>query len=112
MSKRTVPDELATVHATVRQAIVDRQQLLFVYEGHRREVCPHSLGWKENRLACFAFQFAGGSRTPLPPDGEWRCFHLDRMTEVHSRTGPWRTGPAIHLNSSCIDYFEASVESG
>lgn len=112
MSKRTVPDDLAPVYATIHGAIVDRQQLLFTYEGFEREVCPHSLGWKESRLACFAFQFAGGSRTTLPPTGEWRCFHLDQMADARTRSGPWHTGPAIHLNSSCIDYFEASVESG
>lgn len=109
MSTREVPAHLGELFEAIKYAITNRRQLVLMYGGLRREVCPHSLGWKNDRLACFAFQFAGGSRQPLPPNGQWRCLHLHSMSEVSVREGDWHTGPIDPQSSSCIDDFEAYV---
>lgn len=109
MSTRTVPPELLDIHTLVRAAIVGRKQLVLMYGGMRREVCPHSLGWKGDHLACFAFQFGGLSRQPMPAGGQWRCLHLHQMSRIELRDGPWHTGPIDPQSSSCIDEFDAYV---
>ena len=109
MSSRTVPPHLVDLFETVKYAISHRRQLILMYGGFRREVCPHSLGWKNDRLSCFAFQFAGGSRQALPPRGQWRCLHLHSMSEVRTQEGEWHTGPIDPQSSSCVDEFEAYV---
>jgi hypothetical protein len=109
MSSRTVPPHLVDIYDTIKSAIVNRRQLIVMYGGLRREVCPHSLGWKGDHLACFAFQFGGFSRQPLPPKGQWRCLHLHQMSQLQVREGEWHTGPIDPQSSSCIDEFDAYV---
>jgi hypothetical protein len=109
MSSRTIPPHLVELFETVKFAIAHRRQLILMYGGFRREVCPHSLGWKNDHLSCFAYQFAGGSRKALPPGGQWRCLHLHSMSEVRTQEGEWHTGPIDPQSSSCVDEFEAYV---
>lgn len=109
MTSRTVPLHLVDLFEIITSAIVNKRQLILMYGGFRREVCPHSLGWKGDHLSCFAFQFAGGSRQPLPRNGQWRCLHLRSMSEVRIQDGEWHTGPIDPQRSSCVDDFEAYV---
>jgi len=41
----------------LRRAIVERRQVVAVYDGLRRELCPHRLGTKNGRLQCLFYQF-------------------------------------------------------
>jgi len=54
-----------------RSAIAERKQVVCVYKGYYREVCPHVLGWKGGHPYVLVYQFGGGSSTGLPPGGEW-----------------------------------------
>jgi len=108
-TQRTVPPHLRDLFDTIRYAIAHRHQVVLMYGGLRREVCPHSLGWKGDTLSCFAYQFGGESRQPLPRGGQWRCLHLHSMSEVIVREGDWHTGPIDPQRSSCVDQFEAYV---
>ncbi len=51
----------------IAQAMTERKQVLCVYEGFAREVCPIILGHKNGREKTLAFQFAGASSKNLPP---------------------------------------------
>ena len=45
-----------------RKAILAEQQIVCVYNGHRRELCPHIIGHnKIGEEVVLAWQFAGGS---------------------------------------------------
>jgi hypothetical protein len=109
MTTRTVPPDLVERFETIRDAISNRLQVVLMYGGLRREICPHSLGWKGDHLSCFAYQFGGGSRQPLPPGGQWRCLHLHSMSGLTTREGEWHTGPVDPQTSPCIDDYEAYV---
>jgi len=109
MSSRPVPAHLLDIFDTLVFAIANRRQVVLRYGGLRREVCPHSLGWKGDHLSCFAYQFGGRSRRPLPKGGQWRCFHLHSMSELAVREGEWHTGPIDPQSSSCVDDFVAYV---
>ena len=59
-------------YALLKQAIQERQPMVAVYDGERREFCPHALGTKGRRRHVLAFQFGGGSRSGLATRGESR----------------------------------------
>ena len=86
----------------LHRAILERKQVVFGYQGHRREVCPIILGHKAGRERLLAYQFAGsGSRGPVK--GEWKCFDLDQIKDAKARTGRWHSGNTHRAPQSCID---------
>jgi predicted DNA-binding transcriptional regulator YafY len=93
------------------RAILERQQVTFVYEGHDREACPHILGHKASREAMLAYQFGGSSSRGLPARGEWRCFYVDRMTQVRTRNGRWHTGGSHQKAQACVDTLYLDVNT-
>lgn len=92
----------SAIYLLFREAILTRRQVVCVYQGHQRELCPHALGHTDGREKALSFQFAGGSSKGLPPGGEWRCMFLDQVSHAQLRSGGWRTG-AGHANpQSCV----------
>jgi hypothetical protein len=92
------------------RAIRELKQIVCVYRGHRRELCPiilgHSLKGEEKALT---YQFAGSSGSGLPPGGEWRCLVLSEVTEVALRDGPWHSGTSHKKRHSCVDIVDLDV---
>jgi hypothetical protein len=97
------------VYGMIRQAILNKQQVIATYNGHRREMCPHVIGRKGQRRQALFFQFAGGSSSGLPPDGEWRCIPVDRLENVVVRPGEWHTGTSHMRDQTCVDVVDAEV---
>lgn len=57
----------------IRQAIINKQQVIGVYRGHRREMCPHAIGTKNGREQAIFYQFDGSSSSGLgQPEKNWR----------------------------------------
>jgi hypothetical protein len=96
-------------YALVRQAILDRDQVIASYNGYRREMCPHVLGTKGGRRQALFYQFAGGSSSGLPPGGEWRCIPVDQLTDVEVRPGEWHTGIGHSRPQTCVDYVDTEI---
>lgn len=76
---------------------------------HRREMCPHVIGTKEGRRQALFSQFAGSSSSGLPPDGEWRCIQVDKLSDVVSRPGEWYTGGVHTQPQTCVDIVDVEV---
>ena len=60
----------------LREAILNRRQVVAVCHGLPREFCPHVLGTKDDEEHCLAYQFGGASASgPLVPGSpaNWRC---------------------------------------
>lgn len=85
------------------RAILEQKQVVCVYKGRRRELCPHILGHKEGEEAALVFQFGGESKGRLPPRGEWRCLHLAQTSDILLRDGPWHSGNAHRRRQQCVD---------
>jgi hypothetical protein len=101
------------VYAIVRQAIVDKHQIVGMYHGRWREMCPHAIGTKKGVRNALCYQFAGDSEKGLGPPGSlnnWRCIHIDELTEVESRLGEWHTAPNHSRKAPCIDFIDAEVD--
>jgi hypothetical protein len=84
-------------------AIRNKQQIRAVYEGFYREMCPYAMGWKGSKYQVLCFQFGGESSQPLPPDGQWQCMEVNRLTEVMVVEGPWYRGPGRTLPADSFD---------
>jgi hypothetical protein len=107
------PDE---IYQLIRQAIKDKDIVIATYHGYIREMCPHVLGKKKKKRAqAFLYQFAGGSRSGLGPDGSWsnwRCLFIDELSDVSIKQslGEWHTTPNYSASTqNCVDDIEAQI---
>jgi hypothetical protein len=95
----------------VWKAIIEKSQIVAVYDGHRREMCPHVIGLnKQGEPQALAFQFAGGSSKGLPPGGQWRCLKIDKLSDVTVRAGDWHTGTDHKRPQTCVDEIDVEVD--
>jgi hypothetical protein len=92
------------------EAIAAKQQVVARYHGEERVFSPHALGTKRGASHVLVYQFAGGSRSGLPPEGEWRCLNLDELTDLRMEPGAWRTAPNVFNPQSCLDEIEVLAE--
>ncbi len=98
------------VYSLVRGAIERRQQVHAVFDGHRRQLCPHAVGTRNGQPRALFFQFGGTSSRGLEPGGDWRCLPLEGLGEVSVQEGPWHT--RTHSQpQSCIDEVDLEVEA-
>jgi hypothetical protein len=100
----------SNVYQIVRDAIVNKRQIVERYNDFVREMCPHCIGKGKNgqEMALF-FQFAGGSKSGLPPEGEWRCIDLRELTDVTAREGQWHTDDSHKKSQTCVKQIDVEV---
>ena len=101
---------MSDTYLLVRQAIIDKHQIVAGYKGHIREMCPHVIGTKNGRLQALFFQFGGTSSSDLPPGGQWRCVPIEGLEDVEVQAGEWHTAPNHSEPSSCIDAIDIEVD--
>ncbi len=53
----------------IRRAILNKEQVVAMYGGHLRMMCPHKLGTKTGVAHGLFYQFGGTSETGLEPSG-------------------------------------------
>jgi predicted DNA-binding transcriptional regulator YafY len=75
----------------LRTAIRQRRCVSIAVDGLRRKVCPHAIGFKDNRVKLLAFQYSGESASGLPIGGGWRVFNLDDVHSAEFLDGPWHS---------------------
>jgi hypothetical protein len=90
-------------------AINERLVVTATYQGYQRIMCPHVVGYKKGELNALFFQFAGGSRSGLPPGGQWRCVHVAELANVSAAPGEWHTGDSHTQPQTCVDDVIATV---
>jgi hypothetical protein len=91
------------------QSMAARKQVVCDYGGYRRELCVVVLGHSHGQEKALTFQFAGESRSGLPPGGEWRCLWLAQVANVQLRDGPWRTVARHTRPQGCVDDVDLDV---
>lgn len=97
-------------YTLLEQAMLDREQVVAMYEGELREFCPHAMGTKSGRRHALAYQFGGASRTGLPQGGDWRCFEVEGLSGAWTRQGPWHSSPNVFNPQSCLDEVDVVVQ--
>jgi hypothetical protein len=93
----------------IRIAMEQMQQVICMYQGRHREICPHTLGTKNGREKVLGFQFGGESSKGLPPGGEWRCMFVDEISHVETRAGDWHTRDDHLRPQTCVDEIDLEV---
>jgi hypothetical protein len=104
-------EDIAMPLQLFRSAIAERKQVVCVYKGYYREVCPHVLGWKGGHPYVLVYQFGGRSSSGLPPGGEWWWLDIWEVQDVRLRDGPWHTGQSDEQPESCVDRVAIEVPS-
>ena len=97
----------------IRQAILNKQQVVATYQGHRREMCPHVIGKKNGREQALFYQFGGSSSSGLEPAGStknWRCIPIAGLKDVSVREGAWHSFSPHTQPQTCVDRIDVEVE--
>lgn len=98
------------VYSLLYQAIEEKKQVIAMYDGYLREMCPHVLGSREGVRHVLSFQFAGDSSQGLPPGGQWKCMEVDGLSNVALKEGLWFTAPGkTGKPQLCVDIVHTSV---
>ena len=99
----------SATYQMIMQAMRTRQQVLCMYRGFARALCPIILGHSGGRERVLGFQFAGGASRGLPPGGQWKCFDISGMSEVELRGGRWHSGRSHSQPQYCVADVELDV---
>ena len=101
-----------SVYMLVRQAIINKDQVVASYNGHHREMSPHAIGKKNGREQALFYQFGGTSSSGLAAPGSgdnWRCIPIDGLSGVSTKEGPWHTAPNHSRPQTCVDEIDVEV---
>jgi hypothetical protein len=102
-----------TTYRLIREAILNKLQIVATYGGHVRQMCPHMLGTKAGREQALFYQFGGTSSSgPIvanSPDN-WRCMPIEGLRNVILRPGPWHSGPRHLKTQTCLDEVDVDVD--
>ncbi|HMA72247.1 MAG TPA: hypothetical protein VKP67_12270 [Xanthobacteraceae bacterium] len=96
-------------YAWFEQAMRMRKQIVCMYGGCRRELCPIILGHSQGQEKALTYQFGGQSKSGLPAQGEWRCLWLSKVTNVRLRDGPWFAGSSHTQPQGCVEIVDLDV---
>ena len=113
MLRRRVADNLRKeVHLLVTAAAVQHRPIGARYDGTRRLLCPHGVGYNEpSEWRVFCYQCGGEAKSgPLPTgsEGIGRCLSLEKPSGVELLDGPWRSEP--HARQRCVENVEVNAE--
>jgi hypothetical protein len=93
----------------VALAIAERTQVLCLYRGYPRALCPAILGHTKGREYTLAYQFAGESSSGLPSEGQWKCLRVAEMRDVELRRGKWYSGTQHRERQTCVEVVDLDV---
>jgi hypothetical protein len=96
-------------YALFEQAMRGRKQIVCMYGGYPRELCPIILGHSHGQEKALTYQFGGRSRSGLPNGGEWRCLFLSKVSHVELRDGPWFAGSSHAQPQGCVEIVDLDV---
>ena len=99
-----MPDPTYTLF---RNAILGEQQVVCLYDGRARELCPHIIGTsKSGEEVVLAWQFGGESSGPLP---QWRCLKLGNVSNARAREGRWHEGGSHRTTQTCVSDIDLDI---
>jgi hypothetical protein len=97
----------SATYSLFRNAILGQRQVTCVYDGRRRELCPHIIGTSKNgEKVVLAWQFGGESGGKLP---QWRCLRLANVRNARARDGRWHEGGSHLMTQSCVADIDLDI---
>jgi hypothetical protein len=102
----------SSIYQIIRNAILNKQQVIATYDGCLREMCPHVIGHKNGTEQALCYQFAGNtSKGPIKEQSKnnWRCITISKLTNVSVKDGEWYTFENHSRPSTCVDTIDVEV---
>jgi hypothetical protein len=91
------------------RAMRERRQVVCLYQGHPRVLCPAILGHTRNAETVLAFQIGGTGSKPLPRGGAWKCLKLAEVDGATLRDGDWFSGDQHGAAQTCVESVDYDV---
>ncbi|MCA1682054.1 MAG: WYL domain-containing protein [Actinobacteria bacterium] len=115
----TTTAALPMAWAPLEAALRQRRPVVVSYHAKQRLVCPHALGWKNDRPMLLAYQSGGETTTgtlPADPRKRWRCLFVDEVDSVAAADAASAWGTADNYNPShpfhVIDEVTVAITPG
>jgi len=115
----TTTAALPMAWATLEAALRQRRPVVVSYHAKQHLVCPHALGWKNDRPMLLAYQSGGETTTgtlPADPRKRWRCLFVDEVDSVAAADAASAWGTADNYNPShpfhVIDEVTVAITPG
>ena len=90
------------------RAMRERKPIICMYDGYPRAFCPIILGHSDGAEMSLTYQFDGaGSDGPVR--GDWKCFHLEKVSDAKLADGPWRAGSSHKTSQTCVKEVDLDV---
>jgi hypothetical protein len=100
----------SSTYKLFEKAMRQRKQIVCVYDGYRRELCPIVLGHSRSaEERALTYQFGGLGKSPLPPNGQWKCLWLSKVSDAQLRDGPWHAGAGHTQRQGCVEVVDLDV---
>lgn len=99
----TTTTALPTAWALLEASLRHRRPVRVAYHGKDRLVCPHALGWKNDRPMVLAYQTGGDTTSgtlAADPRKRWRCLFIDEIDQVGAAAPDDAWGSADNYNPS------------
>ncbi|PLY00583.1 MAG: hypothetical protein C0623_06905 [Desulfuromonas sp.] len=99
-------------YTLIRNAIINKQQVVATYNGCLREMCPHAIGKKNGREQALFYQFGGESSSGVIVPGapqNWRCIPIGGLENITVRDGEWHTADNHSKSQTCVDDIDVEV---
>ncbi|MGH3976116.1 MAG: WYL domain-containing protein [Pseudonocardiaceae bacterium] len=99
----------------LERALGQRRPVRLTYHGRQRSVCPHALGWKNDKAMLLAYQSAGQAQGDLPaePRQGWRNLFVDDISDITlaDAATPWESAPNYDASHpfNAIDRLSVAV---
>jgi len=105
-------EESMSNYNIIKDAILNKRQIIAVYNGHLREMCPHVIGTKNGIQQCLFYQFGGQSSSGRIVPGSqsnWRCIPISGLSQVEVKNGLWHTATNHSRTQTCVDIVDVEV---
>jgi hypothetical protein len=91
------------------RAVRERKQVVCVYQGKPRILCPVILGHSKGAEKVLAFQIGGAASKPLPLGGAWKCMRVAEARGATLQDGKWAEGIEHGTAQTCVETVDYDV---
>jgi len=100
-------------YQTIKNAILNGQNIEADYKGYHRLMTPHAIGYKSEKEQCLCYQFAGESSStsefPENSPKNWRCVTLSELENVVAIDGDFHTCNIHSKKQTCVDDVDVEI---
>lgn len=100
---------ISETYRLFEQAMDQGKQIVCVYEGYYRQLCPIILGHTRGEEKALTYQFDGEGKSDLPSGGQWKCLWLSKVSNVQLIDGPSHSGTMQARPQSCVEVVDLDV---